>query len=67
MRKYTFQSYLSQIATLTVQQREFLMRRLTEQTSQEAVLSQIVKRIEEDLECPYLLSLRPHSTLGNHK
>ena len=49
-KRFTY--YLDQVATLTVKQRELLIQRLTSQTSQEEVLFQIEKRIEEDLDCP---------------
>lgn len=48
-----FQCYLDQVDTLTVKQRKLLTQRLTEQTAQEEVLSQIEERVEEDSECPH--------------
>ena len=48
-----FKNYLAQVDTLTVKQRESLIQKLTELTAQQEVLSQIEKRIEDDLACPH--------------
>ena len=48
-----FKNYLDQADTLTVKQRESLIQKLTELTAQQKVLSQIEKRIEDDLACPH--------------
>ena len=53
MKNTKFQCYLDQVDTLTVKQRKLLIPRLTEQTAQEEVLSQIEERVEEDSECPH--------------
>ena len=48
MRTKSFQSYLDHVDSLTVNQRETLLERLTMQTSQEIVLFEIEKCIEND-------------------
>jgi len=56
MRNKSFQSYLDQVDSLTVNQRETLLERLTMQTSQEAVLCEIEKHIGNDPKCPHCQS-----------
>jgi transposase-like protein len=56
MRNKSFQNYLDHINNLTVNQREILVELLTTQTSQEIVLFEIEKRIENDPECPHCQS-----------
>jgi len=53
MRNKSFQSYLARVANLTVNQREALLKRLSVQTSQEAVLFEIEKHIGNDPKCPH--------------
>ncbi len=53
MRNKSFQSYLGLVDSFTVKQRETLLERLTLQTSQETVLCEIEKRIENALKCPH--------------
>ena len=56
MRDKSFKSYLEHVGNLTVPQREILLERLTKQTSQETVQSEIEKRIKNDPECPHCQS-----------
>lgn len=53
MRNNTFQIYLDQLEALTAEQRVLLIQRLTGQSSIEAVISEIEKRIEVNSICLY--------------
>lgn len=56
MRTNSFNSYLDQVDSLTVEQRETLLERLTKKTSLEIVQYEIEKRIENDPVCPHCQS-----------
>jgi len=56
MKSNKFQCYLDQVDTLTMKQRASLKQRLGKLTDQEEVLSQIDKRMGDDLECRYCQS-----------